>query len=44
MDCHQLTQAAQNGKDWVDYLSALLVPIIAVLGSIIAFQQWQTKE
>ncbi len=43
MDCEQVIQAAQNGKDWVDYLSALLVPTIAILGSIIAFQQWRTN-
>ena len=43
MDCEQLIQAAQNNKDWVDYLSALLMPTIAILGSIIAFQQWRTN-
>jgi len=43
MDCEQLIQAAQNCKDWVDYLSALLVPTIAILGSIIAYQQWRTN-
>jgi len=44
MDCEQLVQAAQNGKDWVDYLSALLTPTIAILGSIIALQQWRTNR
>lgn len=44
MDCNQLVQGAQNGKDWVDYLSALLVPTIAILGSIIALQQWRTNS
>jgi hypothetical protein len=43
MDCDQLIQTAQNGKDWIDYLSALLVPTIAILGSIVAFQQWRTN-
>lgn len=43
MNCEQLVQTVQNGKDWVDYLSALLVPTIAILGSIIAFQQWRTN-
>jgi hypothetical protein len=41
MDCEQILQALQHsGKDWVDYLSALLTPTIAILGSLIAFQQW----
>jgi len=44
MECEQVIQAANNGKDWVDYLSALLVPTIAVLGSVIAFQQWRTNS
>jgi hypothetical protein len=44
MDCEQLAQAAQNGKDWVHYLSALLTPTIAILGSIIALQQWRTNS
>ena len=44
MDCDQLIQAAQNSKDWVDYLSALLVPTIAIFGSIIAWQQWCTNS
>ena len=44
MDCEQLAQTVQNGKDWVDYLSALLVPTIAIIESIIAFQQWCTNS
>jgi hypothetical protein len=43
MDCEQFIQAIHNNKDLVDYLSALLVPIIAILGATIAFQQWQTN-
>lgn len=43
MDCEQLLQATQHGRDWVDYLSALLTPTIAVLGSIIAYLQWRTN-
>jgi len=43
MGCEQLLQAVQNNKGWVDYFSALLVPTIAILGSIIAFQQWRTN-
>jgi len=44
MDCEQLLQVTQNGKDWVDYLAALLTPTIAVLGSIVAFLQWRTNS
>jgi len=44
MDCEQIIQVAQNGKDWVEYLSALLTPTIAILGSIIGFQQWRTNS
>lgn len=43
MNCSEILQSIQNGKDWVDYLSALLVPTIAILGAIIAFQQWRTN-
>lgn len=43
MDCDQLIQAAQKGRDWVDYLSALLTPTIAILGSVIAYLQWRTN-
>ena len=31
-------------KDWVDYLSALLTPTVAVLGIVIAYRQWRTEE
>ena len=44
MDHVQLVQIAQNGKDWVDYLSALLTPTLAIFGSIIAFQQSRTNS
>mgnify|MGYP000308834042 CR=1 FL=1 len=44
MDCEQLIQATQNGKDWVDYMSALLTPTIAVLGSVVAYFQWRTNS
>ncbi len=43
MDCNHVIQIADNGKDWVDYLSALLVPVIAVLGATIASLQWRTN-
>jgi len=44
MDCELIIQTAQNSKDWVDYLSALLVPTIAILGAIVALQQWLTNR
>lgn len=31
-------------KDWIDILSALLTPTIAVLGSFIAWQQWRVNQ
>ncbi len=31
-------------KDWIDILSALLVPSIAIAGTIIAIMQWRTNE
>jgi len=43
MPCEQLIQAAHAGKGWVDILSALLVPTIAIFGSLIGFQQWRTN-
>ncbi len=43
MDCEQIMQIAQNSKSWVDYLSALLVPTIAIFGLIIGFLQWKTN-
>jgi hypothetical protein len=29
---------------WTTYLSALLVPTVAVLGSVIAYRQWRTAQ
>lgn len=29
---------------WTNYLSALLTPIVAVLGSVIAYRQWRTAQ
>jgi len=29
---------------WTSYLSALLIPIVAVLGIYIAYRQWQTNQ
>lgn len=31
-------------KDWIDVLSALLVPTIAIVGTVIAFLQWRTAH
>lgn len=31
-------------KDWVDYFSALLTPMVAVFGICIAYRQWRTDE
>jgi hypothetical protein len=41
------TNAAQQVdgvKDWIDVLSALLTPTIAILGSFIAYEQWRTNR
>ena len=44
MDCQTISIAAAKSKDWVDYLSALLTPMIAVFGSIIAFMQFRINR
>ncbi len=44
MDCEQIIQIAQNSESWVNYLSALLVPTIAIFGLTIAFLQWKTNS
>jgi hypothetical protein len=31
-------------KDWIDILQAMLIPMIAIMGIIIAFKQWHTSE
>lgn len=33
-----------EGKDWIDLLSSLLTPIIAIAVASIAFCQWRTAE
>ena len=33
-----------NQKNWIDILSALLVPTIAIFGSLIAFMQWRINR
>lgn len=34
----------QNLKSWIDILSALLTPMIAILTGLIAYLQWKTNE
>jgi hypothetical protein len=31
-------------KDWVDYLSAMLTPTVAIFGLYIGYRQWRTEE
>ena len=40
----KITQAAQADPHWTAYLSALLVPVIAVFGAWIAYRQWRTAQ
>lgn len=44
MPCEHIAITVQNGKDWIDYLSALLTPTIAIFGSYIAYRQWKTEN
>lgn len=44
MEPNQIIVYAESGKGWIDYLSALLTPTIAILGSFIAFQQWRINR
>ena len=47
MDCEKIIQeilSAQNQKSWIDILSALLVPTIAIIASSIAFLQWRINR
>ncbi len=47
MDCEKIIQlilSSQNQNNWVDILSALLVPTIAIFGSLIAFLQWRINR
>lgn len=37
-------QLVGPGKDWIDYMAALLTPMIAIFGTIIAVQQWRTNR
>ncbi len=44
MEPNQIIIYTELRKGWIDYLSALLTPTIAILGSFIAFQQWRTNR
>ena len=33
-----------NEKDWVDITTALLTPVVAILGSMIAYLQWKLNR
>ena len=37
-------QLAGQGKDWVDYLTALLTPMIAIVGIGLGFLQWRINR
>ena len=39
-----ITFGQANTKDWIDILSAMLTPLIAILGTYIAFQQWKISR
>lgn len=39
-----ITFGQTNTKDWIDILSAMLTPLVAVLGTYIAFQQWKISK
>lgn len=36
--------AKDNSKDWIDISSALLTPVVAIFGCLIAYRQWTTSE
>lgn len=44
MDATEVIHIMQPARDWVDYLSALLVPMVAIVGSVIAWQQWRINR
>ena len=39
-----ITFGQTNSKDWIDILSAMLTPFVAILGTYIAFQQWRISK
>lgn len=44
MEAAEVIHIMQPTRDWVDYLSALLVPMVAVVGAVIAWQQWRINQ
>lgn len=44
MEATEVVHVMQPARDWVDYLSALLVPTIAIVGAFIAWQQWRINR
>ncbi len=44
MDSQPIIQVTVSSQYLIDILSALLTPTIAILGSIIAWQQWRTNR
>ena len=42
--CTHAITVAQANKNWVDIFSALLLPMIAILGAYIALNQWLTNR
>ena len=44
MELTEVIHIIQPARDWVDYLSALLVPMVAVVGAVIAWQQWRINR
>ncbi|MCE8016133.1 hypothetical protein HOP62_08590 [Halomonas sp. MCCC 1A17488] len=44
MEATEVVHVMQPDRDWVDYLAALLVPMIAIVGAFIAWQQWRINR
>lgn len=44
MEATEVVPVIQPARDWVDYLSGLLVPTIAIVGAFIAWQQWRINR
>lgn len=44
MEATEIVHVMHPARDWVDYLSALLVPTIAIVGASIAWQQWRINR
>jgi len=44
MEATEVIHIMQPARDWVDYLSAFLVPMVAIVGAVIAWQQWRINR